>query len=361
MIMGTRFSLDASSFEKLLAAAWILQCQQDEKIATTRQMDASRVMVLDHAVESVVGGASGTEEKVCPAPQESVLPAEGLPSAHVEPSGLIAAVEKSDNFLAEPLPSAAPAPSNPVVITALHAMASAAEDQAMAEIGRWFSIILLAINSRVRWFDKKTVRLVVSKRSLRLARVSIAPVLLLFVMFAFSVSQVWKQKAAQASQRIELQSSASAVTDSLQAHETRFAESLMVHEDEVRNEELIAQRPSSHLHITDSTAASAVQALSPYEITTLRRQAEYGDHSAALALGMAYETGHSVHQSCTKAAEWIAFAAANENPAAEYNLGLRYFQGDGLPQDATEGAKWLARAMAAGYPKVVVAEKHSSE
>jgi hypothetical protein len=361
MIMGTRFSLDSSSFEKLLAAAWVLQCQQDEKSGATYYTDTSRGPVLDHAVESLVGAPSRAEQKACPAPEESVLRSEELPSVQVEPSALIPAVEKSDNLLAEPLPLDGTTACNPVVITALHATATAAEDQAMADIGRWFSTILSTIKSRTGWFDTKTVRLVVSKKSLRLARVSIAPVLLLFVMFAFSISQVWKQKVAQASQRIELQSPQSAVPDSLQAHESRLAESLMVHEDEVRNQELPTQRPASHLHITDSTTASAVEALSPYEVAALRRQAEYGEQSAALALGMAYETGHAVHQSCTKAAEWIAFAAANDNPAAEYNLGLRYFQGDGLPQDATEGAKWLAKAMAAGYPKVVVAEKHSSE
>jgi len=359
--MSAGFPLDASSFEKLLAAAWVLQCEQDEKTNTRDRLDASHLL-LDRTVASASEAVNCHEHEAYPALKDALAP-ETSPRTQVDAP--VAMLERSEDpsssSAAEPLPVEVTSARHPAVITALHVMATAAEDQAMAEIGRWFSAVLVAIQSRTHRFQSKTVRLVVSSRSLRLARVSVAPILLLFVMFAFSLSQVWKQKAAQASQRAELQSLPSAAADSLQVHETRFAESLMLHEDEIRNQELTNQRSSTHLHITDSSTASAVEALSPYEVAGLRRQAEYGDQSAALALGMAYETGHSVRQSCTKAAEWIAFAAANDNPAAEYNLGLRYFQGDGLPQDPTEGAKWLAKAMAAGYPKVLTAEKHPAD
>ena len=360
--MGARFALDASSFEKLLAAAWVLQCEQDEKKKiTASQLYTTSVLLRSDTVEPVVDSTTRIRQETCSASNEVAPASEPSPSMQVESPVLIPKVENAENAPAEPLPRDVTSECSPGVITALHVMAGAAEDQAMVEISRWVSVFLMAIQARSRWFHTKTIRFIVSKRSMRLARVSIAPILLLSVMFAFSVSQVWKQKAAQASQRTELQNPQPALRDSLQTHEMRFAESLMVHEDEIRNQEITNQHPSSHLHITDSTTASAIEALSPYEMAGLRRQAEYGDQSAALALGMAYETGHSVHQSCTKAAEWIAFAAANDNPAAEYNLGLRYFQGDGLPQDPTEGAKWLARAMAAGYPKILAAEKHSSE
>ncbi|HXY04264.1 MAG TPA: hypothetical protein VEI49_11870, partial [Terriglobales bacterium] len=318
--MGARFALDASSFEKLLAAAWVLQCQQDEKKKITmKQLDQSGALVQSDTSEAVVDPAWRIEEKACRAPEAAAVVTEPLPPLPMDSAVLLPAVEKSKDVSAAPVPRNAISVCNPALITALHAMATAAEDQAMAEISRWFSVILLTVQSR--WLHRKTVRLVVSKRSMRLARVSIAPILLLFVMFAFSASQVWKQKAAQASQRADLQAPQSALGDTLQAHQMRVAESLMA-PDQVRNARLTAQLPSSHLRITDSTTASAVQALSPYEIEGLRRQAEYGDSSAALALGMAYETGQSVHQSCTKAAEWVAFAAANDSPAAEYNLGL---------------------------------------
>jgi len=112
----------------------------------------------------------------------------------------------------------------------------------------------------------------------------------------------------------------------------------------------------SHKQITDQFVSSVVKGLSPYEIGVLRRQADYGDDTAALIIGMAYETGHYVPQSCTKAAAWVAKSANGGNAAAQYNLGLRYRDGDGLPANEDEAEKWLRKAAAHKYPSAALSK-----
>jgi hypothetical protein len=336
--MGAGFPLNCDPFEKLLAAAWVLQCEQDaQQNQTPHQLDVIRTVDSATCITQETPDAedgSALRSDASPVPVERPLPAPEL----------------GGSLPSQPLLNHTKSASNSAIIAALHAMANAAEDRAIPQVSRWFSAGLGAIQLGWLCFQPKRVRLIVSKRSLHLARVAAAPILLLSVMFAFSFSQLWKQKAAQASQK----------TDS---HNSQMAagQSLMQPEGEVKADQTATEFPSSHLRVTDSAAASTVESLSSYEIEGLRRQAEYGDQFAALALGMAYESGHAVHQNCTKAAEWIAFAAANGNPAAQYNLGLRYLHGDGLPQDSAAGAKWLEKAAAAGYPKVFSADKQRSE
>jgi hypothetical protein len=103
---------------------------------------------------------------------------------------------------------------------------------------------------------------------------------------------------------------------------------------------------ASHDQITDAATSSVVAQLIRFEINGLRRQAKYGDDSAAFTLGMAYEVGRYVRQNCTEAARWVTTAAAAGNPAAEYNLGLRYRDGDGVSADLHESEKWLRKAAA---------------
>jgi hypothetical protein len=102
----------------------------------------------------------------------------------------------------------------------------------------------------------------------------------------------------------------------------------------------------SHLHVTDRTTERAMQALSRYELAGLRHQAVYGDDSAAFQLGMAYEIGRWVPQSCTTAAQWVARAASEGYAAAQYNLGLRYRDGDGVPVNDDEAVHWFRKAAA---------------
>jgi TPR repeat protein len=100
---------------------------------------------------------------------------------------------------------------------------------------------------------------------------------------------------------------------------------------------------ASHLQSTDEDAATSVES-SRFEMPTLRHQAEFGDDTAEFALGMVYETGHGVPQSCVTATEWVTRAAQAGNVAAQYNLGLRYLDGNGVTTNLAEAEKWLLRA-----------------
>ena len=111
----------------------------------------------------------------------------------------------------------------------------------------------------------------------------------------------------------------------------------------------------SHKRVTDSATAAALREMSPFEIPGLLRQAHYGDESAALLLGMAYEVGHGLPQDCIKAAYWVGEAANGENAAAAFNLGLRYRDGDGVPVRLEESEKWLRKAAAQNYPGAQIA------
>jgi hypothetical protein len=112
---------------------------------------------------------------------------------------------------------------------------------------------------------------------------------------------------------------------------------------------------SSHEQITDLAVSSVVEQLSSYEINGLRRQAKYGDDSAAFTLGMAYEVGRYVRQNCVEAARWVTMAAEAGNAAAQYNLGLRYRDGDGVSADLHESEKWLRKAAAHRNPEAKLA------
>jgi len=112
---------------------------------------------------------------------------------------------------------------------------------------------------------------------------------------------------------------------------------------------------SSHEQITDLAISSVVEQLSSYEINGLRRQAKYGDDSAAFTLGMAYEVGRYLRQNCVEAARWVTTAAEAGNAAAQYNLGLRYRDGDGVSADLHESEKWLRKAAAHRNPEAKLA------
>ena len=103
---------------------------------------------------------------------------------------------------------------------------------------------------------------------------------------------------------------------------------------------------TSHLRVTDRQTGATVAALSKYELRNLRRSADYDDDQAALELGMLYELGRYLPQSCKQAAKWVTKAAENGNAAAEYNLGLRYRDGDGVDANLQQAEKWLRKAVA---------------
>jgi hypothetical protein len=162
----------------------------------------------------------------------------------------------------------------------------------------------------------------------RAVKKAATPFVVLLIMAAFTLTQVWPRGHFL----------------------TVAAVSRMNHpsdEDMVRKAVQFRPTPPdqvSHMQVTDRVVLSFVEGLSRYEIPALRRQAEYGDGFAAFVMGMVYETGHFVPQSCTKAAAWVTSSANAGNAAAQYNLGLRYRNGDGVPANGDEAEKWLRKA-----------------
>ncbi len=117
---------------------------------------------------------------------------------------------------------------------------------------------------------------------------------------------------------------------------------------------------STHLRVPDSSIAGELDELSRYEMNTIRRQAEFGNDDAALLLAMAYEMGQGVPQSCAQAARWIGIAAQDGNAVAQYNLALRYLHGDGIPVDRNQAKKWFLQSSSSGYEKAQQALRYLS-
>ncbi len=95
------------------------------------------------------------------------------------------------------------------------------------------------------------------------------------------------------------------------AHSTRSLSQPAKRIESTESRQLTSIPPfaASHDQITDPATSSVVAQLSRFEISGLRRQAKYGDDSAAFTLGMAYEVGHYVRQNCAEAARWVKMAA----------------------------------------------------
>jgi Sel1 repeat len=345
--MSAPSTVDFPSFEKLLNAAWVLQCQLDK---APREVSASAIAEpgmltsnifprLDHGndVQAQTGGGreplSG-EAASADVPQVAILPVteqiEVAPASAFTPERNASVPDACAMQCAE---DTAPQIEDPRLL------------RAKAE-----SVSSTQVRERKRFVTK--LRVIIPDRSLVLIRASVAPVVLLLIIAAFLLSLPFSQRPAQASQRLWAQD----FQQKLQAHKIRFTESLSSDAESGSRQQFLNSIESSHLRITDPATAAVLRNLSPHEMQGLERQAEYGDVSAAVALGMAYETGRYVHQNCTKAAKWIAVAAASGNSAAEYNLGLRYLHGDGVPQDSVEAMKWLEKANANGYVKTAAVE-----
>jgi hypothetical protein len=197
-----------------------------------------------------------------------------------------------------------------------------------------------------------TFRINFTLRSLRAVAIA-TPVWLLLMIANLLLLETWLHQPFQGARAMSAPSSSiaeAAVTANVSApaHSTR-----PLSQPAKRIESTGPQQPTSippfaasHDRITDPATSSVVEQLSRFEISGLRRQAKYGDDSAAFTLGMAYEVGHYVRQNCTEAVRWVTMAAEAGNPAAEYNLGLRYRDGDGVSSDLHESEKWLRRAAA---------------
>jgi hypothetical protein len=197
-----------------------------------------------------------------------------------------------------------------------------------------------------------TFRINFTLRSLRALAIA-TPVWLLVVIANLLLLETWLHQPFQGARAMSAPSSSiaeAAVTANVSApaQSTRplSQPAKRIESTGPRQSTSIPPFAASHDQITDPATFSVVAQLSRFEISGLRRQAKYGDDSAAFTLGMAYEVGHYVRQNCAEAARWVAMAAEAGNPAAEYNLGLRYRDGDGVSADLHESEKWLRKAAA---------------
>ena len=75
-------------------------------------------------------------------------------------------------------------------------------------------------------------------------------------------------------------------------------------------------------------------------------QAEMGNASAQLNLGIMYDKGHGVPQDYAQAAAWYRKAADQGYAEAQTNLGRMYYNGQGVPQDYVQSYKWSTLAIA---------------
>lgn len=334
--MSQRPTLDRSSFERLLFAAWVLQCQHEQdtrkhppvaspvnqelsgsrvreplrpqwELGTAsvghRGWRASQALLRAHSwlSSTAIGGASYRQGSPGESPGRHLSP---LRSANKELPG--AATHRPVRLRIEALGRS------------LHHVL--------------FSLLKAAerVKNRLESFAGYRVKVRVTL-SPRRAVAAGAPLLVLPIMVALTLFQVWQPEGFR----------------------SVAAMSGMNHPSEKNafRKAVIPPLPGSHRRITDLAALLQVEGLSKHEISALQRQAHYGDDSAALVMGMLYETGRYVPQSCATAADWVTRSANWGNAAAQYNLGLRYRDGDGLPVNEEEAKKWLRRAADHKYAK----------
>lgn len=76
--------------------------------------------------------------------------------------------------------------------------------------------------------------------------------------------------------------------------------------------------------------------------------AQQGDPQAQVFVGYLYETGQTVTQNYTKAAQWYQKAAEQGNTIAQSQLGNMYLLGKGVPQNYILAYMWFSLAAKGG-------------
>jgi Sel1 repeat len=392
--MNHGISLDVSSFQKLLEAAWVLQCERDRERSETHNRIAFFPISSDDESNAVLP---------LPSPGNVFEPAKAVAEAHTPPIEIVDASVIPTPSTAAPIYQRAevagalalaadqdcPPLRDPIPFPApdvLRKPVRGTNETAVAEISRRVVLSLGRFRDKYSKDDKEldvSVRSASNfKRASRVATAYAAPVVVLLIMFGFLFSLLASHRPVLTALKAALPAPKIAVDASLMRDHVGHAQSAAGTGNEQRRTELslvgpalvgpasvtragvgpaVAAAPvaaveppsleASHLRVTDAAASSLVGGLSPYEIQTVRQQAQYGDAAAALTLGMAYEIGRHVPQSCAQAAHWVAVAAEEGDSAAQYNLGLRYLSGDGIPSNLDEAKKWLRKAAGHGYQK----------
>jgi len=382
-----RLTLDHSSFEKLLAAAWVLQCLQDQLHGP--QVDRSETIAepvkIQKELEIPSSGLQATMEPVLqfsrgmtepasdherftgrPAANDTVIEsAETLHSPQTRSLNFDAAVkiEPEPVELKESLRSENRATVDPVNVPLAGLTNLATSDGDAWARRRRPAFNLRAASLRItfsRALDAFTnllpaFRVKLTLRALRAVAIA-TPVWRLSLVAALLFLEVWRHGSFQSAQAISRPSPATVAASTSSTSTTLTTTALTTTQPLPAEVNRADKQPrwtnatppleTSHKRITDGPTQSAVAQLSRYELKGLRRQAKYGDETAAFTLGMAYEMGHFVPQNCKEAARWVIRAAEADDAAAQYNLGLRYRDGDGVSADRALSNKWLRKAAA---------------
>jgi TPR repeat protein len=62
-----------------------------------------------------------------------------------------------------------------------------------------------------------------------------------------------------------------------------------------------------------------------------------------------YARGYGVDKNIATARKWWSFAAAQNDPGAQFNLGTLYFEGTGVAQDDAQAVRWYREAASRGH------------
>ena len=422
--MNQQFSLDVQSLQKLLEAAWVLQCERDRELSechdgvtvlrvSSEKDGLNRALALtlpDNVFEPVLAETSQTEPGLTEAgPAEARLAAaeaqtppiceivdpnivarnivdQNIGEQNIVPSRVVVAPIYQRTEVAGALALAADHRCAPMVaFSAPEVLEEAAQGRnrgtslqmsqrvslRLVRSGDKYRVALRLVPARDEYDEYKdeeralsTLTAAVFKRASRATTEYAGPVAVLLIMLAFVFSllgihrpEVTSAQAAPLARKLPVADSPA--RDYAGKAGAPIASSSVLQPPaptgSASTGSASAAPEPSHMRVTDPAALSLVQGLSLYELETVRRQAQYGDDIAALTLGMAYEIGHHVPQSCAEAAHWIAVAAAEGNSAAQYNLGLRYVSGDGTPTNLDEARKWFEKAARHGYQKARLA------
>ena len=358
--MGERFTLDVDSFQRLLAAAWALQCECDRKIAEDCK-DAHAFVQFGHKVNRIpanfpipsyifevdsrpsqsqasnVGPESPVGLSPCqavPTPLETqklrvdevpVLRPKSAASVSLQPDicGTLAlAPERSDISETSAIPFLLDELKEESAWEKVERIVSGAALQVVAGLLKWRE----ELRSTLR------VKVIIRGRAKDDLTRYAAPVFAVLVVGVMLIPQISSRVGWLRSVKAAAHLPASIVG-------TGSAGQML---------------ETSHLRITDARNLAVLDQMSRYEVRNMRRQAEFGDDTVALTLGMAYETGRGVPQNCKEAAHWVELAAEDGNAAAQYNLGLRYLSGDGVREDRAEARKWIEAASQHGYARASV-------
>ena len=378
--MDQRFLLDSSSFEKLLAAAWVLQCLQDqlqspqayrdEPIAElvkanedveTAKPDIQAVMLPVLSPSPRITEPDSKDEPLNSRPADDATLSQLVETQQTVENGTLnfEAAVKIEVETAE-IDKTVEATDAPHAVTP-SVLANPTNDHDKEWAGRRAAFSLQTAFNRTQDPFRHLLpsfRIHLTLRALRAVAIA-TPVWLLSLVAALLFLEVWRHESlhsAQASRPTPptVEASASNIPPTVTTTNPRTtalpisAEVKRADVSRSDNQRTWTRTPPplevSHRRVTDPATLSATQQLSPYELKGLRRRARYGDDSAAFTLGMAYEIGRFVPQNCVEATRWVTTAAEAGDAAAQYNLGLRYRDGDGVRANRAESVKWLRKA-----------------